>query len=189
MKKSSYLVWKVPQKIEKKLMRLSLLITLVRSCVMNTEALSQLIIIRIEPVSLDQAFQQIIKQSDAQLVYNTDVASAIRCKGAVFENQDLKKILDELLADTRLRCRLENGIYIIDDRPAEQKQAVKLIGKVVDKNGEPIVGATLVIKGTTVGVATDVDGKFEMNNLSGEKFVLQVLFIGMGMREVTAYPN
>lgn len=111
-------------------------------------------------------------------MYNTDVASAIRCKGAVFENQDLKKILDELLADTRLRCRLENGIYIIDDRPAEQKQAVKLIGKVVDKNGEPIVGATLVIKGTTVGVATDVDGKFEMNNLSGEKFVLQVRFIG-----------
>ncbi|MFR1240530.1 MAG: TonB-dependent receptor plug domain-containing protein, partial [Butyricimonas faecihominis] len=37
--------------------------------------------------------------------------------------------------------------------------------------------------------ATDVDGKFEMNNLSGEKFVLQVRFIGMGMQEVTAYPN
>ena len=145
MKKSSYLVWKVPQKIEKKLMRLSLLITLLLSCVMHTEAMAQRISIRIEPGSLDQAFQQIIKQSDAQLVYNTDVASAIRCKGAVFENQDLKKILDELLADTRLRCRLENGIYIIDDRPAEQKQAVKLIGKVVDKNGEPIVGATLVI--------------------------------------------
>ena len=189
MKKSSYLVWKVPQKIEKKLMRLSLLITLLLSCVMHTEAMAQRISIRIEPGSLDQAFQQIIKQSDAQLVYNTDVASAIRCKGAVFENQDLKKILDELLADTRLRCRLENGIYIIDDRPAEQKQAVKLIGKVVDKNGEPIVGATLVIKGTTVGVATDVDGKFEMNNLSGEKFVLQVRFIGMGMQEVTAYPD
>ena len=189
MKKSSYLVWKVPQKIEKKLMRLSLLITLLLSCVMHTEAMAQRISIRIEPGSLDQAFQQIIKQSDAQLVYNTDVASAIRCKGAVFENQDLKKILDELLADTRLRCRLENGLYIIDDRPAEQKQAVKLIGKVVDKNGEPIVGATLVIKGTTVGVATDVDGKFEMNNLSGEKFVLQVRFIGMGMQEVTAYPD
>ena len=189
MKKSSYLVWKVPQKIEKKLMRLSLLITLLLSCEIHTEAMAQRISIRIEPGSLDQAFQQIIKQSDAQLVYNTDVASAIRCKGAVFENQDLEKILNTLLADTRLRCRFENGIYIIDDRPAKQQQAVKLVGKVVDKKGEPIVGATLVIKGTTMGVATDVDGKFEMDNLSGKEFVLQVRFIGMGMQEVTVRPN
>ena len=48
MKKSSYLVWKVPQKIEKKLMRLSLLITLLLSCVIHTEAMAQRISIRIE---------------------------------------------------------------------------------------------------------------------------------------------
>lgn len=51
------------------------------------------------------------------------------------------------------------------------------------------MGATLVIKGTTMGVATDVDGKFEMDNLSGKEFVLQVRFIGMGMQEVTVRPN
>ena len=40
-------------------------------------------------------------------------------------------------------------------------------GVVKDENGDPIVGASVFFKGTTVGVATDVDGKFTLNDRSG----------------------
>lgn len=40
-------------------------------------------------------------------------------------------------------------------------------GQVVDEKGEPIIGASISVKGTTNGVITDMDGNFTLNNISG----------------------
>ncbi|WP_444104096.1 SusC/RagA family TonB-linked outer membrane protein [Bacteroides sp.] len=61
------------------------------------------------------------------------------------------------------------------------KQSVALSGLVVDATGEPIIGANVVIKGTTNGVITDLDGKFSLQNASG---TLVVSFIGYKTLEV-----
>lgn len=61
------------------------------------------------------------------------------------------------------------------------KQAVALNGLVVDATGEPVIGANVVIKGTTNGAITDLDGKFSLQNASG---TLVVSFIGYKTLEV-----
>lgn len=53
-------------------------------------------------------------------------------------------------------------------------QAVK--GTVVDETGEPIIGASVMIKGTQQGVATDIDGKFALNNAAGKQ--IEISYIG-----------
>ena len=40
-------------------------------------------------------------------------------------------------------------------------------GKIVDSNGEPVIGANVKVKGTTNGTITDIDGNFALNNVSG----------------------
>ena len=45
----------------------------------------------------------------------------------------------------------------------EQMQIQTVTGVVVDANGEPIIGASVVEKGTTNGIVTDMDGKFSLN--------------------------
>ena len=55
----------------------------------------------------------------------------------------------------------------------------KVAGKVEDKNsGEPIIGATIIIVGTSLGAATDIDGHFTILNVPPGTFDIQVSFIG-----------
>lgn len=61
-------------------------------------------------------------------------------------------------------------------------QAATVKGQVVDANGEPIIGANVMVKGTTNGVITDIDGNFVLNNVS--KDILQISFIGYKTQEI-----
>lgn len=50
-------------------------------------------------------------------------------------------------------------------------------GMVTDPNGEPIIGASVVVKGTTNGTITDFDGKFTLSNVP-EKGIITITYIG-----------
>lgn len=65
------------------------------------------------------------------------------------------------------------------------QQSVK--GVVLDDTGEPVTGASIVVKGTTNGCATDVDGKFELSVPQGA--ILQASFLGYKSVEVKATPD
>ena len=56
------------------------------------------------------------------------------------------------------------------------QQGRTISGKVTDQNGEPIIGANVVVKGTSNGVITDVDGNFEVRNASGKLVVSFICF-------------
>jgi len=59
---------------------------------------------------------------------------------------------------------------------AAMAQGTKISGKVVDANGEPLLGAGVVVQGTTTGTVTDLDGLFELNVPAGA--ILEVSSIG-----------
>ncbi|KXT40280.1 SusC/RagA family TonB-linked outer membrane protein [Bacteroides intestinalis] len=64
-------------------------------------------------------------------------------------------------------------------------QVVNVGGIVVSaEDGEPIIGASVLVKGTTTGTITDVDGKFNFNNLSASATSLIVSYVGMKTQEV-----
>ena len=66
---------------------------------------------------------------------------------------------------------------------------MQVSGTVVSQDdGEPVVGATVMVVGTNVGTATDVDGKFTLTCPQG-KNLLRVTYVGMEPIEVTARPN
>jgi len=62
-------------------------------------------------------------------------------------------------------------------------QTSKISGTVSDKNGVPLPGVTIVVKGTTKGTVTDVNGKFSIPAEKG--VVLQISFVGMQTKEIT----
>lgn len=62
--------------------------------------------------------------------------------------------------------------------PLELQQAVtKVEGVVKDKSGEPLIGVSVVLKGTTIGTVTDVDGKYSLN-VRGNNPVLEFSYVG-----------
>jgi TonB-linked SusC/RagA family outer membrane protein len=69
-------------------------------------------------------------------------------------------------------------------------QNVSVRGTVVsEEDGEPIVGASVLVKGTTVGTVTDMDGKFSLSNVPSSAKTLVVSYIGMEKQEVGIKPN
>lgn len=65
-----------------------------------------------------------------------------------------------------------------------QSQKKKFTGKVIEVSGEPVVGATVVVKGTTIGTVTDYDGNYTIDAPSDSKLVFS--YLGMTSQEVNA---
>lgn len=61
-------------------------------------------------------------------------------------------------------------------------QTSKVTGKVVGEDGEPVIGASIIVKGTTVGTVTDFDGNFTLDVPSDGK-QLVISYIGMKSQE------
>ncbi|WP_290539987.1 TonB-dependent receptor [Alistipes sp.] len=64
------------------------------------------------------------------------------------------------------------------------QQTVEVKGRAIDESGNPVLGATVVVAGTSVGTLTDVDGNFTLKAREGEE--LEVSFVGMKAQKVKA---
>lgn len=72
----------------------------------------------------------------------------------------------------------------VTDYISVPQQTQKIRGKVIDTNGETVIGANIVVKGTTNGTTTDADGNFYLNAPAGA--ILEVSYIGYATQEVKA---
>ena len=64
----------------------------------------------------------------------------------------------------------------------------RITGTVADEKGEPVIGASVLVKGTAVGVSTDINGAFALNVPGGSK-TLVISYVGMVTQEVAVQPN
>ncbi|MFV0365884.1 MAG: TonB-dependent receptor [Mangrovibacterium sp.] len=135
--------------------------------------------------SIASIMNSIEEQSNYRFFYSESVDLST-VKTVNIENKDIDETLNELLAGTGIAYEVVGKQVILRDETvmAQQAQAKSVSGKVLDTKGQPIPGATIVIKGTTSGTLTDVDGKFQINNVN-ENTVLQFSFVGMKTVEQT----
>lgn len=103
------------------------------------------------------------------------------------EDADVAQVLEKLVADTNLSYEIRNNkIYLFEKSPttipivAQQKKHIT--GIVVDQNGDPIIGANVVEKGSSNGTITDIDGNFSLQ--VSEKSTLTVSYIGYETKDV-----
>jgi TonB-linked SusC/RagA family outer membrane protein len=75
-----------------------------------------------------------------------------------------------------------SGVKEAQAGAADAQQRVSVSGVVTDAGGEPLIGATVLVKGATTGTATDVNGKFSIYARPGD--VLQVSYVGYAAKAV-----
>lgn len=88
----------------------------------------------------------------------------------------VEEALNTLLKDCPYDYVLEKNRIVIVIREKKPVQLIAVTGRVVDEKGNPIPGATVLIQGTTQGVATDADGRYTINTRSED--ALRISFIG-----------
>lgn len=74
-------------------------------------------------------------------------------------------------------CQAKASVEVV------QQQMKSVTGTVIDAQGEPVIGASILVKGTTNGVITDIDGKFVLSNVP-DNAVIQVSFVGYKTQEI-----
>ena len=72
---------------------------------------------------------------------------------------------------------------------AVSMQAIDVKGVIIDKaTGEPLIGATVQIEGTTTGAVTDIDGRFELGNLK-DRDILIIQYVAYQSQRITVDKN
>lgn len=147
--------------------------------------------IRLHNVSVKQLFLEIEKMTDVAFVYNTDDVEQLGTMNVNFTDTEIEKILDFCLKDKGVTYSFVNNHIVIKKSIFAQPQVKQRVitGKVIDKvTGEILPGATIKIKGTNIGTATDIEGKFKIT-LGDEAGILVVSFVGYEKVEVTPGKN
>ena len=149
--------------------------------------------LNMKKVSLKEVFQTITDQSEFKFIYSNDVVNDNQKVSVTSKDARVEEILDEILPAHNLEYKVIDRQVIVF--PAEEKTKTKSVtpadarqksvsGKVVDENGAPLPGVTVVVKGTTVGVVTDIDGNYNLT-VPDNANVLSFSFVGMRTQEIT----
>lgn len=144
---------------------------------------SAAISVKAEKISLTELFSKIEKQSEFLFFYVDEDVKNIQVSVKA-TNLQIDKVLTQALAGTNLTYTInDRNVNITRKAYAVQQQRNKRItGKVVDPNGEPIIGANVLEKGTTNGSITDIDGAFSMD--VAPNATLLISYIGYKSAEV-----
>ncbi len=136
--------------------------------------------------TIESIFKQIKKQSEYEFFYNTSILDVKKSVALTSTSGTLEEILEQVLGDKYVYT-VKDHYILISERKAASPDEVKKItikGVVKDKNGETLPGVSVVLKGTAVGVATDVKGEFALTIPEQDTIVLRFSFIGMKVKDV-----
>lgn len=135
-----------------------------------------------EQVSLKQAFEKIEAVSKYKIAYNTSQLDVSKQVVLNQKDKDVLQVLTELLEGTGCTYQVNDNYIVITSL---QKGNVKKVqGNVKDAAGEPVIGATVMVKGTTNGTITDFDGNFVLDAPEGS--VLEISYIGYKTQQLAA---
>ncbi|MEG2277987.1 MAG: SusC/RagA family TonB-linked outer membrane protein [Odoribacter sp.] len=144
--------------------------------------------LKLNDVNIVQFFDLLQKKTNLKFVFNHENVRQYRVNADV-QNKTLTEILDQVFADKPLKYEITNEHVIILNAPVGQvqnKEMLKITGTVVDESGVALPGVTVLVKGTTIGAATDVEGRFNLQiPPTSTSTQLVFSFIGMKSKEVT----
>ncbi|WP_418893616.1 TonB-dependent receptor [Limibacterium fermenti] len=145
---------------------------------------------------LKTVLESISQQTGYSLAYSKEVVNVDAVVSIRVNQRELANVLEELLSPRNLGYEIKDGkIYILYEAPRQEGVAAatagvrqdpvgqQISGVVTDENGDPIIGANIVVPGTTTGTATDVDGRYSLTVPRGS--VLRFSYIGYLEQEFT----
>lgn len=155
----------------------------------SAEASGQQLSLRLENVSLREAFKEIRKQLGYKLAYNEQVLQKNVQVSVNVSSGNIDDVMTQCLEKSGLGYEIENNVIVIyakqpDVKAVAPQKAMKIEGVVTDSKGGVLPGVTVMVKGTSVGVATDIDGKFSIEVAEMPEMTLVFSFVGMKSKEV-----
>lgn len=173
----------MPGESRKKISRL-LCITALSTCSVFAYAQQQQVKLTGSNLPLKSVFKQIEKQTDLSIDYRSQDVDDSRIVKQMPKATTVQQAMNQLLAGTDCVVTFSNGHIIIKKQASNTtNQQSKLVkGTIVDATGMPVIGANVMVKGTTNGTITDMDGNFSLE--ADNNAILVVSYIGFANQEI-----
>ena len=147
-------------------------------------------------VTMEKAFREIRRQTGYDILIKNTSFNMSREIPAGFKEAALQTVLDQIVKGTNLSYVVEDHTIVVKekeapsflDRLVDRFVAIDVRGRVLDEQGEPLVGATVTVKGTNRSVMTGQDGAFFISG-AGQNAMLVIRYLGYEIKEVAAIPD
>lgn len=138
--------------------------------------------------TLSEVLWEVQRQTDFTFVYSTEEVKNVKVEKLIVNHEKIANVLDKCLKGSGLTYTVHDGVIAIKpvskvEEMAAPQQKTKLNGTVVDETGEAIIGANVIVKGTTNGCTTDLDGHFTLD-VDYLPVTLMVSYIGYIRQEI-----
>lgn len=156
---------------------LSLSVTVVR-------AQNSGITLNMQDATVAQVMKAIENQSHYVFLYkNLDTSRKV---SVYIRNKRIDEVLDIVFKDLNISYKIDNLQILLSQKESENKAPATITGFVTDVSQQPIIGASIIVKGTTIGTTTNVDGSYKLQlPRSAEPLILIVNYLGYTPVEVT----
>jgi len=138
-----------------------------------------------------EILKKIEKSSNYTVFYRNDQVNLNNKVSVIAENSTIENVMKQVLRDQPLTFEVvDNNMVVI--KSIGDKNALRdypVTGTITDNEGEPLIGASVLIKGTTRGASTDIDGKFVLTVPGDQPVTLVVKYLGFADQEVSVNSN
>ncbi len=147
----------------------------------NLSAQNKTISIDVKNVNLEQFFNIVEKQTSYKFSYRNSILDEKQNITLKMENVSIDDVLNTVLVPKGLKYSIASEYLIVITKAGQAKVNLssnpkKITGKVTDEKGVPIIGANILLDGTSIGTISDVDGNFNIE--APENGLVTVTYIG-----------
>lgn len=151
----------------------------------NSYAQRMRIAISMSNVSVEQVLNKIEETSDYVFLYNDETIQKSRIVSVRSKSGKITDILDDIFKGTDISYTVIDKQIILSksNKVNQTAKAIQIKGTVKDALGEPLIGVSVLVKGTSNGAVTDLDGRFSLNVSVGD--ILEFSYVGYAAQSVT----
>ena len=146
----------------------------------QTPAQEKTITLQVTNAPVSTVMKRIENQSGYTFFYNTKDIPLSRNVTLSIANENIRTTLDKLFQGTNVTYSIDDKSIILSTRQqAQTPKTHELVGRILDKKGQPVIGATIMISGTMQGTTSGIDGAFSFPYTDAlAKSTLDISFIG-----------
>ena len=160
-------------------------------CLVSGTILSAQISLSMQNKSTREVIREIEKVSDYRFFYNDNLSGLDTRITISADEENIQNLLEQIKQQAKISYIIKENKQIVLSAlnllSSTQQNTRKITGTIKDQNGEPVIGANIVEKGTTNGTITDVEGQYSLEVTP--KSVLVISYIGYVTQEVVVGNN
>ena len=145
-------------------------------------AFAQRVTFSYSDVPMQTVFSAIRQQTGMTVSYSKPSVNPDQKVSITAQDEEVTTVLNRLFAGTNIAYKIDGNTILLSKKEAQNSPVVKVFGVIVDANGEPIIGATVQLEGTTTGTVTDFNGEFNID--AAQKSTLLISYVGYQSQQI-----